>query len=83
MFCQKPTKGPFHCSFCKAISCENCFLSHLNEKGETECINCSQKIEDNSNYAKKEENKKKCNNENLIHILQNNLNKESIKLIQN
>ena len=79
MFCNQNTDGPYACSFCNALACENCYLSQFQQKDVPRCILCEQELIENKNINM--ENNKAYNNIeksiNYMKILNNDLNLES------
>ena len=88
MFCQKNTPGPYKCSFCGALACEDCYIGQFQQKDVPSCALCGQELVQNQNMEKKVNNINYGNNNlpkniNYMNILKNKLNLESINLINN
>ena len=85
MFCSQNTNGPYVCSFCNALSCEQCYLSQFQQKDVPRCILCDQELIENKNIQMN--NKIEVNNIaksiNYMNILNNDLNLESRNSINN
>ena len=86
MFCSQNTNGPYVCSFCNALSCEQCYLSQFQQKDVPRCILCDQELIENKNMNMN--NKSQVNNSivksiNYMNILNNDLNLESRNSINN
>ena len=86
--CNKKTDGPYKCSFCNALSCENCYLNQFSQKDTPRCSLCDQELTENN--EKKVVNNKyddQYNNNikgiNYMNLLKNNLNLESRNSVRN
>ena len=76
--CSQKTDGPYICGFCKALSCENCYLNQFSQKDTPRCALCDQELVENK--FNKKNNFQKNNLEksiNYMNILKSNLNLES------
>jgi len=76
--CSQKTDGPYICGFCKALSCENCYLNQFTQKDTPRCSLCDQELVENK--FNKKNNFQKNNLEksiNYMNILKSNLNLES------
>jgi len=76
--CSQKTDGPYICGFCKALSCENCYLNQFTQKDTPRCALCDQELVENK--FNKKNNFQKNNLEksiNYMNILKSNLNLES------
>ena len=92
MSCQTQTPGPYKCSFCQALSCENCYLSQYEQKDIPRCILCEQELIENNiqqvkninnNIHEYNNNINVFDNINYMNILRNNLNLESRNCVHN
>jgi len=82
--CSQKTDGPYICGFCKALSCENCYLNQFSQKDTPRCALCDQELVENK--FNKKNNVQKNNfekNINYMNILKSNLNLESRNSINN
>ena len=82
--CSQKTDGPYICGFCKALSCENCYLNQFSQKDTPRCALCDQQLVENA--FNKKNNAQKNNIEksiNYMNILKSNLNLESRNSINN
>jgi len=46
--CNTKTDGPYKCSFCNALSCENCYLNQFAQKDTPRCTLCDQQLSENN-----------------------------------
>ena len=87
MFCSHKANCPYICSFCNALSCEQCYLSQFQQKDVPRCIQCDQELIENKNKNIQFNNINEIDyipkNINYMNILNNNLNLESKNLIYN
>ena len=82
--CSQKTDGPYICGFCKALSCENCYLNQFAQKDTPRCALCDQELIENK--FNKKNNVQKNNiakSINYMNILKSNLNLESRNSIHN
>ena len=82
--CSQKTDGPYICGFCKALSCEECYLNQFSQKDTPRCALCDQELVENklktNNNAQKNNLAKSIN---YMNILKSKLNPESRNSVQN
>ena len=82
--CSQKTDGPYICGFCKALSCEECYLNQFTQKDTPRCALCDQELVENkfktNNNAQKNNLAKSIN---YMNILKSKLNPESRNSVQN
>ena len=84
--CNIKTDGPYICQFCKALSCENCYLNQFSQKDTPRCYLCDQELVENKN-KNEINNKNQINNIaksiNYMNIMKSDLNLESRNSVHN
>ena len=84
--CNIKTEGPYICQFCKALSCENCYLNQFSQKDIPRCYLCDQELVENK-YKNEVNNKNQINNIaksiNYMNIMKSDLNLESRNSVHN
>ena len=84
--CNIKTEGPYICQFCKALSCENCYLNQFSQKDTPRCYLCDQELIENKN-KNEINNKNQINNIaksiNYMNIMKSDLNLESRNSVHN
>ena len=82
--CSQKTDGPYICGFCKALSCENCYLNQFSQKDTPRCALCDQELVENKFNKKNNDQKNNfAKSINYMNILKNKLNLESRNSIHN
>ena len=82
--CSQKTDGPYICGFCKALSCENCYLNQFSQKDTPRCALCDQELVENKfNKKNNAQQNNLAKSINYMNILKNKLNLESRNSVQN
>ena len=84
--CSIKTEGPYICQFCKALSCEDCYLNQFSQKDIPRCFFCEQELVENKNKNEINNNNQINNiakSINYMNIMKSDLNLESRNLVHN
>ena len=81
--CQQKTDGPYICGFCKALSCENCYLNQFSQKDTPRCSLCDQELIENKIKQNNAQKNNLAKSVNYMNILKSDLNLESRNSVHN